>query len=123
VFASIERDFNEAVLGAAVPPAIDAIASGVADSLGGAGYVVVGPLPASASADGPRRNPNMFPPGVLRQPLESNAAAAHVVNNKLVLFAFVFSILPTFDTVFRVNESFRYSEYSRCKSIKSAKSA
>ncbi len=41
-----------AVAGAAVPPAIEEIASGVAVELGGAGKVEVGPLPARTSADG-----------------------------------------------------------------------
>ncbi len=89
---------------------MDAIASGLADALGGAGYVTVGPLPANASADGSPRIPNRFLPGMLRQPVETSAATAQVVNTTLVRFALFFSILPTFDTVFRVNESFRLSD-------------
>ena len=52
-------------LGAAVPPAADAIASGVMPAEGDSGYVVVGPTPASASGDGSRLKPNMLNFGIL----------------------------------------------------------
>ena len=82
----------------AVPPATDAIASGVALALGGAGYVTVGPLPASASADGSPLRPSIPEPGMLRQPVMTRADAAHPATKMNVRFVFLFSILPTFDT-------------------------
>jgi hypothetical protein len=44
---------------------------------------------------------------MLRQPVEINAAE-QVVNNTHKRFVFLFSILPTFDTVIPINESFRF---------------
>jgi hypothetical protein len=66
----------------AVPPATEAIASGVAVSLGGTGYVVVGPLPAKASGDGSLRKLNMLPLP-LRQPAEMTVNDTHVVSTKI----------------------------------------
>ena len=86
------------VLGA-VPPATDAIASGTADALGGAGYVTVGPAPANASGAGSLRIPSIPEPGILRHPVINNAIDAHVIMHTQVRFAFLFSILPAFDTV------------------------
>jgi hypothetical protein len=71
----------ETVAGTAVPPATDAIAVGVADALGGAGYVVVGPVPANASGDGSLFLANIFMPGTLRHPVDANVATAHVINS------------------------------------------
>ncbi|MEL6107949.1 MAG: hypothetical protein AAFU85_18140, partial [Planctomycetota bacterium] len=68
---------NDGVSGAVTPPATEVIAFGVEDSLGGAGYVVVGPCPASVSGEGllPKLNKLHF--GVtLRQPAKVKITAA-----------------------------------------------
>lgn len=57
-------------LGAAVPAAVDAIASGLMPDDGETGYVVVGPTPAKASAEGSPLKPNMLNFGIDdRQPV------------------------------------------------------
>lgn len=71
----------DTVAGTAVPPATDAIASGVADALGGAGYVLVGPVPASASGDGSLFLANIFMPPALRHPADANVTTMHVINS------------------------------------------
>jgi len=57
--------------------------------------VVLGPLPANASAEGPLRKPNIEAPGILRQPVETNVTAVVAVNKANERVAFLFSILPT----------------------------
>ncbi len=73
--------------------AIESIACGFAFADGGAGYVVVGPVPASVSGDGSRFQPNMFNPGIeLRHPPAVTAAKVHPTKAMRVRFEFMFSI-------------------------------
>lgn len=60
--------------------------------------MTVGPLPASASAEGSPRIPSIPAPGMLRHPVMTRADAAHEATKMNVRFEFLFSILPTFDT-------------------------
>ena len=85
--------------------------------------MVVGPLPASASAEGSLRIPNMFLPGMLRQPVEIHAAA-HAITTTLVRCAFFICFLPILETekTERTSPSF-FRKFSCSKSIKSARSA
>ncbi|TWT52405.1 hypothetical protein Pla22_00290 [Rubripirellula amarantea] len=71
--------------GACVPPAIDAMACGVAEVLGGAGYVVEGPVPASNSADGSLLRANGFMLRIFdepRHPAVANTERVHTIKTK-----------------------------------------
>lgn len=80
------------------PAAVDAIASTEAVSLGGKGYVAVGPCPASVSADGSPRLLNRFQLGMpLLHPDESRIAETHPTTRKRWLVTNFFCIPAAFN--------------------------
>ncbi len=92
----VEPRVPRLVFGSAVPPATEAIASGVAVALGGAGYVFVGPAPASASAEGSLRRANMLNGLMLeRHPSERHEAVTQAATSARRLFA-SFESIPAY---------------------------
>lgn len=83
------------------PTALETMADGEADSPGGNGNVAVGPSPASVSAEG-LPIPSRFHFGApVRQPVETNIAAAHPAANQRSCNLLRFCILAALELFIR----------------------